>query len=56
MGRELSPRLDLSNDRERSTAVVGGGSPDVGNWHPSDAPITIERVGSMAFSGTRFAK
>ena len=33
MGHEPSPRLD---DCEGSTAVVRGGSPDVGNWHRRD--------------------
>jgi len=33
---KLSPRLDLSTDREGSTEVVRGGSPDVGNWHTRD--------------------
>jgi hypothetical protein len=33
MGHELSPRLNLSNNRERLTVVVKGGSPDHGNWH-----------------------
>ena len=34
MGHELSPKLD---DCEGSTAVVPGGSPDVGNWHEGEA-------------------
>jgi len=39
--------------RHRPTrrSVVKGGSPDVGNWHRSDEVITIERVGSLVFSG-----
>jgi hypothetical protein len=34
MGAWPSLRLD---DREGSTAVVRGGSPDVGNWHEGEA-------------------
>jgi hypothetical protein len=35
-GSGMGHELYLNNDRERSTAVVGEGSPDVGNWHISD--------------------
>ena len=36
MGHEPSLRLD---DHEGSTAVVRGGSPDVGNWHEGDLEV-----------------
>ena len=34
--------------------MVSGGSPNVGNWHPSDALIKTERVGSLVLSGRAY--
>jgi hypothetical protein len=44
MSHRLSLRLDLSDDLTRATAVVPGGSPDVGNWHLSDAAGGAELI------------
>jgi hypothetical protein len=51
-GQEQEP----SPDCQVSTAVVRGGSPDVGNWHDSEATVAGRWVRFLGYSGRVLAK